>query len=66
MALLVLLMLFVCREPAASRGVVILPGLANNAADYAGLSDHLRSRGLATSIVQVGHAELAGGRLLQL
>lgn len=40
-----------------SRGVLILPGLANNSADYAGLAEHLQSRGLATSVVQVGRAD---------
>lgn len=42
---------------ASGRGVLILPGLANNAADYAGLAHHLNSRGLATSVVQVGRAD---------
>lgn len=38
---------------AEPRGVLILPGLANNSADYAGLSQHLHDRGLSTRVVQV-------------
>lgn len=38
---------------AAPRGVLILPGLANNSADYAGLSQHLHDKGLSTRVVQV-------------
>lgn len=36
-----------------SRGVLILPGLANNTADYTELSQHLNDKGLATRVVQV-------------
>lgn len=50
---LLLLLTCMCSGPPATRGVVILPGLANNAADYAELADHLRGRGLETSVVQV-------------
>jgi hypothetical protein len=39
------------------RGVLILPGLANNAADYAELAENLRQRGLAAQVVQVGRAD---------
>ncbi len=39
-----------------SRGVVILPGLGNNAADYGPLADVLRSKGLAVETVQVGRS----------
>lgn len=38
---------------APSRGVLILPGLGNNAGDYGQLADALRSRGLAVEVAQV-------------
>jgi hypothetical protein len=38
---------------APSRGVLILPGLANNSADYAGLSQHLHDKGMSTRVVEV-------------
>jgi NAD(P)H-hydrate repair Nnr-like enzyme with NAD(P)H-hydrate epimerase domain len=46
-------------EPATppERGVLILPGLANNTADYLGLAAHLEQRGLASKVVQVGRAD---------
>lgn len=37
------------------RGVVILPGLGNNAADYGPLADYIRSKGLAVEVAQVGN-----------
>lgn len=40
-------------ELSTSRGVLILPGLANNSADYVGLAQHLQDRGLAAKVVEV-------------
>lgn len=38
---------------APSRGVLILPGLANNSADYGDLSQHLHDKGMSTRVVEV-------------
>jgi hypothetical protein len=43
-----------CSNSAANRGVLVLPGLANKSGDYDELSQHLRHRGLAAHVVQVG------------
>jgi hypothetical protein len=47
---------------APSRGVLILPGLANNSADYAGLSQHLHDRGLSTRVVEVSISRAEAAR----
>ncbi|KAI8476904.1 MAG: hypothetical protein J3K34DRAFT_455504 [Monoraphidium minutum] len=40
-----------------ARGVLILPGLGNNAADYGPLADSLRARGLAVAIAPVARID---------
>lgn len=40
-----------------SRGVLILPGLGNNAADYNDLADLLRGRGLAVATAGVARPD---------
>eukprot|EP00879_Flechtneria_rotunda_P017124 GHRR01017933.1.p1 GENE.GHRR01017933.1~~GHRR01017933.1.p1 ORF type:complete len:216 (+),score=33.73 GHRR01017933.1:116-763(+) len=42
---------------APSRGVLILPGLANNTTDYISLAANIRSRGLGAKVVQIQRAD---------
>jgi alpha-beta hydrolase superfamily lysophospholipase len=45
------------KNSAPTRGVVILPGLGNNAADYARLADQLRARGLDVAVAQIARPD---------